>query len=76
MSIVCTLLNVQTVLSLKWRLFLLPNYLFIHLYSRLSSVYISLSDNPRLSMKTKAPLPSIILIEKNFASIYERFLNI
>lgn len=54
-KIVCTLLNVQTVLSLKWRLFLLPNYLFGHLYSRLSSVYISLSDNPRLSVKIKGP---------------------
>lgn len=76
MSIVCTLLNVQTVLSLRWRLFLLPNYLFRHLYSRLSSVYIYLSDNPRLSKESNARLPSIILIEKNFASIFERFLNI
>lgn len=46
MSIVCTLLNVQTVLTFKWRLFLLLSYLFRHLYSTLSSTYIYTRDPP------------------------------
>lgn len=85
MSIVCTLLNVQTVLTFKWRLFLLPSYLFRHLYSTLSSTYIytrdppveleaSFSDNPRLSVKFKGPASfDYIYLKKNFASILKDF---